>query len=312
MKKDEAIKLMVAPGSKRPSKWRGGVIQISLTRACDKSCFNCTQGSNLRGKSEFISLGHFEQAVSTLTDYFGVVGIFGGNPALHPKFEEICKILQNYIPKEQRGLWCNNPVGKTKIMRETFNPSYSNLNVHLDSEAYAEFKSGWPEAHPVGLNEDSRHAPVHLAMKDVIEDESERWNRITTCDINHLWSPMITVFREELRAYFCEIAGAQAVLNQHKPDYPDTGIPVVKDWWKKPIEDFQNQIEKHCHECAVPLRGYGELSQSTTGTEITSKTHADIYKPKKVDRPVKIAFTLEELKADSLSRVTNYIQNGKN
>src|SRR4051812_21506439 len=108
MNESECLKLMVAPGDKRPGKWRGGVVQIWVTRACDKSCYGCTQGSNLAGKPEFMSLEHFEQAVLSLKDYFGVVGVFGGNPAMHPEFDGLCKILHKYVPWVRRGLWCNN------------------------------------------------------------------------------------------------------------------------------------------------------------------------------------------------------------
>lgn len=311
MDKQECLNRMISPVSKRPGKPLGGVMQIHLTRACNLACFNCTQGSNLSGKSTFISLDHFEIAVSSLTDYFGVVGIFGGNPALHPKFKEICLILQNYIPKEKRGLWCNNLNGHGEICRKTFNPAVSNLNVHLDQKAYQEFRRDWPECKPFGLNEDSRHAPVHLAMKDVLLDESERWELISKCDINQHWSAMICEFRNELRGFFCEIAGAQAILHQNDPNYPDTGLKIESGWWKKSMQAFEHQVVKHCHECAIPLKGKGELSQSRVGVETTSVTHADIYKPKRKNRDVNIAFTLEDLQAGSLGKVTHYLQNGR-
>ena len=72
---------------------------------------------------------HFEQAVRSLGFpcrqaqghiYFGVVGLFGGNPALSPHFEAYCRILKGLVPYAQRGLWCNHPCGKGKLMRETF------------------------------------------------------------------------------------------------------------------------------------------------------------------------------------------------
>jgi len=311
MEKSECLKRMISPGMIRKGKPRGGVIQIHITRACNLACFNCTQGSNLRGKTEFIKLDQFEQACKSLERYFGIVGIFGGNPALHPEFESICDILANYIPKQRRGLWCNNLNGHGAICRNTFNPAVSNLNVHLDVEAYTEMRRDWPESRPFGLHEDSRHSPVHLAMKDVIENESDRWEAISNCDINKHWSAMIGVFRGELRGYFCEIAGAQAMLHQHEPDYPDTGVEVSPSWWKKTMDEFSHQVSKHCHECAVPLRGYGELSQAENGTETTSKTHADIYKPKRKNRNVEMAVTLDDLRANSLRKTTDYMGNGR-
>ncbi len=323
MTEQEAIKRMVAPGDKRPGKYREGVIQIWVTRACDKACYGCTQGSNLSGKPHMITLDQFEQACESLSSYWGVVGMFGGNPAMHPDFNALCEIMAKYIPYEQRGLWCNNPLGKGPMMRKTFNPCVSNLNVHLDPVAYEEFKRDWPEARVFGLHDDSRHSPPYVAMKDVIEDEGKRWELISNCDINQHWSAMIGVFRGELRAWFCEIAGAQAMLHQEEADYSDTGMPLVyqcsiegtivnDNWWTLPMTQFANQVYKHCHECGVPLRGYGELAQSTdpNSKEQVSYTHLDIYKPKRKERAVEIVITSEQL-GKKLQRMTNYIQNAK-
>ena len=100
MTEDECLKKMIAPGQVRPNKpYRKGVIQIHITRACDQACFHCTQGSNLGGKTEFMSPEHFEQAVRSLgfdstAPYFGVCGVFGGNPALSPHFAAYCDYSQ--------------------------------------------------------------------------------------------------------------------------------------------------------------------------------------------------------------------------
>lgn len=403
MTEQEVLQKMVAPAGPRPGKpYRGGVIQIHITRACDKSCFACTQGSNLGGKTEFMSPEHFEQAVRSLgfdgnehmpelghKPYFGVVGVFGGNPALSPHFSAYCETLRRLVPFEQRGLWCNNPVtiDKAKEMARTFDPSVSNLNVHLDSAAYEMFKLGWPASHVVGLTGDSRHSPVHLAMKDVVKEQCDNcagqggyfdlpngerylsdpgavprieqyWTRcpdcggigkvadndrirelISTCDINQHWSAMIGVFRGELRAWFCEVAGAQAMLHQGESDYPDTGVriiqaengdiqcgyqwamyegtgeidPVIRpqQWWKWDMDQYAGQVRKHCFECGVPLRGYGELSQSLTGKEQTSATHSGVFKPKRKGREVEVVTRLEQLGLGKIQRMTSYLQNAK-
>lgn len=328
MTEQEALSKMVAPGQHRPGKFRGGVIQIHLTRACDKACFGCTQGSNLGGKTGFMTVEQFEKAVISLKGYDGVVGVFGGNPALHPEFYDICQIMKKHVPYEQRGLWCNHPKGKAQWMRGTFNPAVSNLNVHLDRQAYDEFKKFWPESRPFGLEQDSRHSPPYVAMKDLVEDEGKRWELISNCDINQHWSAMIGVFRGELRAWFCELAGAQAMLHQYDPDYPDTGLPLwyladfkmegkagekqsatMKQWWTLPMDAFRDQVRKHCHECGVPLRGRGELACSTTGKEQVSLVHLDVYKPKKVGRPVETVTSLDEL--GHVNLVTDYLGNAK-
>ena len=330
MTENEALSKMIAPGTRRPGKYREGVIQIWTTRACDKSCYGCTQGSNLGGRLSFITPEQFEDALISLEGYWGVVGMFGGNPAIHPEFESLCYLMQKYVPYEQRGIWSNNPLGKGRIMAETFNPSVSNLNVHQDMKAYKEFKRDWPRSQPVGLKEDSRHSPPYVALKDVIEDEGRRWELISNCDINKHWSAMIGVFRGELRAWFCEIAGAQAMLHQDDTTYPDTGRELWYDpweeserlgreqkgggiklpWWNLEMESFREQVKKHCFDCGVPLKGFGELANSVNGKEQVSKTHSGVFKPKRRGRRVELV-TVEEQLGQRLERMTDYLGNSR-
>lgn len=387
MTEKECLDRMVAPGTPREGKFRRGVIQIHVTRACDKACFNCTQLSNLRGPYSFMSVDQFRQACRSLRGYFGVVGVFGGNPATHPVFIQLCEVMREEVPFEQRGLWYNNPMtlAKAEAMAATFNPRVSNLNVHLDHEAYDLFKSGWPHSMPCGLDKDSRHSPPWVAMRDVVKidcqtcdglgtvdetlgghskassaakcpdcdgrgqvaDESRIYELVSNCDINQHWSAMICQFRGELRAFFCEIAGAQAMIHQHdechhcvgrrpgSPDahkmqhpcracrgtgfsYPDTGLDLTQwlneggdtEWWQLPMEFFKGQVNFHCFRCGVPLRGHGELAQASQGVEQVSAEHAAIYKPKRMGREVQIVTEISQL-GEPLKMMTRYLQNSK-
>ena len=286
-------------------------MQIWVTRACDQACFGCTQGSNLAGKPGMMTVEQFEKACDSLRGYWGVVGMFGGNPAVHPHFDELCKIMRDKIPYVQRGLWCNNLMGKGRHAAVTFNPAVSNLNVHCNKDAYDEFIRDWPAAGSVvkGLEKDSRHSPPYAALIDLVPDEEERWKLIENCDINRYWSALIGVFRGELRGYFCEIAGAQAMLHQGDPEYPDTGLEVRPDWWRASHEAFSQQITFHCHRCGVPLKGHGALALTGPSEQVT-KTHADIYKPKVKGREVQLVTEIAQL-GDPLKRSTDYIENGR-
>lgn len=265
MTESECLTKMVSPGMKRHGKPNGGVIQILVTSSCNLSCVNCTQMSQLRRKPWFMTPDQFELACKSLVGYFGTVGVFGGNPCVSPHFRDYCRILRSYFPKGQCGLWSNALLGHGEECRITFNPSRSNLNVHLDRDAYQEFKDTWPESMPFGLNVDSRHSPCYVAMKDVLKTvcpncngKGERWDfdvalsgdngylgkcptcngqgnvyndslaheLISKCDINQHWSAGIGVFRGGLRAWFCEIAMAQSIYHQDDATYPDTGYPV--------------------------------------------------------------------------------------
>lgn len=324
MNRQEALDKMKPPGVHKPGKWLNGVIQIWVTRACDKSCFGCTQGSNLKPSSPenmFMTVENFEIAVKSLIGYHGVVGVFGGNPALHPDFPLLCDILAAHIPFKQRGLWCNNPMKHAKIMRATFNPAYSNLNVHLDKQAYTAFLKDWPECEPVGLTVDSRHSPVHGSMYDlatlpdptnpshsVPNTEDVRWYWISQCDINQHWSGMVGQVRGKVMAWFCEVAGAQAMLLQER-----TGIPLPQEtpWWQGGMEKYAEQVDYHCHRCLVPLRGYGELACSTDGHETTTKTYLPIFQPKRSGRTIDCIDSAEQLQAGKITLSTNYLGNSK-
>jgi hypothetical protein len=308
---EQALARMVAPGTPRPQIWRRGVLQIHITRACDKACYGCTQGSNLGGKPVMMTPEEFEVAVRSLEGYFGVVGCFGGNPSMSPHIEAICALYQAHVPFEQRGLWCNHPKGKGAIYRETFNPAVSNLNVHQDREAYDEFVRDWPECAPYlkGLDTDSRHSPPFVAMQDVIPDESTRWDLIADCDINKHWSAMIcTVPGRGLRAYFCEIAAAQAMLHAGHSQWPDSGLAVTPGWWRQPMAAFADQVRLHCHACGIPLRRFGQLANGGEYEEV-SAVHVSIIRPKVRGRTVR-QITAETVDGRTLERSTDYIENG--
>lgn len=345
MERSEALGKMQFPRNVRGNR---GIFQIWVTRACDKACFGCTQGSNLAGKPGVMSPEQYEQAVlsmvtPTSTRYPGVIAMFGGNPCIHPQFEQLCRIARQYIPYKQRGIWTNNLMGKGKIARETFNPAMSNFNVHMDRAAYREFQRDWPEATQLkGLDHDCSHSPPYVAIKDVLKaecyecdgegwlhdvpglgtikcegcagtgsvyDEQQGWELISNCDINQRWSAMIGVFRGQLRGWFCEVAGAQSMLHQHEPEYPDTGVPIEPGWWTQHPRLFYQQVDKHCHECGIPLRGKGALAVHGDKEQV-SATHMQIYKPKKRGRRVELVTVREQL-GSTVPHVTDYLANYK-
>lgn len=312
---DEAtcLSLMKSPRDVK-NCWRGMVIQIHITRACDKACFHCTQASNLAGRPVMMTPDQFLQAVLTLRDHTCVVGIFGGNPCISPFFEEICGILRDVIPFERRGLWSNNLLGKGKIVRETFNPAVSNCNVHGDIRAWIEFSDEWPaimvtrDPNLKGLAIDSMHGAPFVAMRDVGLSMSDIYERASRCEVNQRWSPIVGVFRGNLRAWVCELMYAQAIIHENDPDWPDTGMPVVDDWWDHPMEWFAEQVRFHCQRCGMPLNSVGQ--GAITGTrEQVSKTHVDWFKPKVPGRPVELVTSLEQLTVDGVKRCTDYIEN---
>jgi hypothetical protein len=325
---------MIPPGKMRPGKaYRQGVIQILLTRQCDLACYNCTQGSQYGGEPATMTPEQFEVALQSLDfqrgdgktrlgdwqdannglpgRYFGVVGVFGGNPTVSKHFEACCEIMREYVPFEQRGLWSNNSLGKGKVCAATFNAAVSNINVHMSQKAWDEWKRDWPESQTFGLDRDSRHSPGDVAMVD-LEDvtESERWDAISRCKINQEWSAMIAVFRGRVTGFFCERAGNLAVRHQAEETWPESGILAVPGWWREGILAHRHDVAYICHRCSIPLSGRGELALSTdpASRNQASRTHESICKPKRKDQAVEFV-TLRTQLGVPLGRMTDYIGN---
>lgn len=79
------------------------LIQIEVTNACNIGCANCTRFVGHHKKPYFMDLDFVEKAVDSLQDFKGGIGIMGGEPTLHPQFEEICRLLQR--KKNNSQMW---------------------------------------------------------------------------------------------------------------------------------------------------------------------------------------------------------------
>ena len=83
-------------------------IHIEITNACNLVCANCTRFVGHHKKPFFMSLDEVEKSIISLEGFPGNIGMMGGEPTLHPKFVEICKLFQDLIPeKNRRQLWTN-------------------------------------------------------------------------------------------------------------------------------------------------------------------------------------------------------------
>ena len=204
-------------------------IHIEITNACNLVCANCTRFVGHHRKPFFMSLNEIQTAIESLEGFPGNIGMMGGEPTMHPKFHDICKLFQKFIPdKKRRQLWTNGfKWGKhEKIIYETFY-KYNIL--------YNDHKS------PEGV-----HQPLLMAAKDLVEEKEYMWELIDKCWIQERWSSSIT----PKGGFFCEVAAAQ----DHLFDGPG-GYSLEKGWWNKTPADFQDQVKKYCENCsaAIPM-----------------------------------------------------------
>ena len=286
---------MKSPGAARPHIWRGSVLQIKITNACDLDCVNCSVAVGLAKKLKktfIMPPDSFRTALRSLKGYDGVIGVFGGNPLLHPKFEEICDIFREEVPdKDQRGLWSNNLFGKAKLCRDVFCGPHSNINVHESQEAWDELQRDWPEATRLrsGLTDPSMHGPIFGSMMDLGMTEEQMWEKVSTCYVNQTWSAEITMVDGVLSGYFCEIAATMAEISGDSSE----GVDVVPGWWKRPMGEFRHQVNSYCTRCLIPMNPRKVDAKSDSAEEYTA-TWAPILATIK-GRPMKQVDSMNEI-----------------
>ncbi len=256
------IPKLIAPGTKQ-------IIQIIVGTKCDLACSNCTQHIAHQTNRWWMTPENFRAAVRSLADWNGVIGVFGGNPCLHPQFEELCRIFVEEIPdRNRRGLWSNNVNGHGAICEKTF--GYFNLVVHGKDDKAIEMEQEIPKEKVHGKGPDlAWHGAILTAVKDMVPDEAEQWKMIAKCDINLYWSGAVTqTLSGGIGAYFCEVAASFDNLYGE-----DHSIPCSPGWWRQGIEAFEGQVRRWCTSCGIPLKlkGHRDLEY----IDDISATHAE-------------------------------------
>jgi len=205
----------------------------------------------------FMSFDNFRRAVDSLADFPGIVGIFGGNPCLHPEFQRFADWMEKARPdKAKRGIWTNDYHHHRDLARRVF--GYHNYNPHRGSPSW--------------------HCPAMVAIRDVIRDPDLLWNLVDRCPVQNRWSAAITQIGGKLRAYFCEVAAAWDHVYSE-----DRGAPVFPGWWKWDLAFFQDQITHWCPRCgmALPFPARRDWDQA----DDMSPTHEHLARP---GRPVHV------------------------
>jgi len=258
-----------------PSKM--GIICIDITNKCDLGCSNCTRLLVNQDKLWDMTPENFRAALRSLEGYPGTIAIIGGNPCMHPKFAQLCRIFVEEVPdKRQRGLWTNNVFKHAEISKETF--GVFNLNPHNSKRGVASLAPlkdlGWYyEGH-------SDHSSLLAAVQDLYEP-AEMWERIGRCDINQNWSASIVQVRGELKAYFCEVAASFDLARGGTH-----GKDVVPGWWRAPFAAFHDQVDRFCPGCGVPAKVKGHLDHEEIDTY--SRTNADLAEKSAVKKKRKV------------------------
>jgi hypothetical protein len=204
------------------------VIQIEVTNACHLSCANCSRLVGHHKSPFYMSLDQVRSAILSLDGFPGRIGLMGGEPALHPKFKEICEIFQELVPdRRRREFWTSGYKWEEyrSVREATFDADLVHYNDHSKPE------EGW-------------HQPLLVSIDEVVSDKQKMWKLIDNCWVQRRWSASIT----PKGAYFCEVAAAL----HHALDGPD-GWSLEPGWWQKTESDYVKQKEFACLRCSAAL-----------------------------------------------------------
>ncbi|HUX00218.1 MAG TPA: radical SAM protein [Phycisphaerae bacterium] len=222
------------------------IIQIDVTNRCELRCSNCTRMLAHHPRRYDMTIEQFRRAVDSLAGFPGIIGVFGGNPTLHPDFAALCAVLANAVPKPRRGLWASRLNGHGRVIRETF--GYFNLNVHGDAKAAAEIRRELPDV-PVYGESDCWHKPSMVALRDVVPDPAKWQAIIDACPIQNRWSAIISPMPcGDLGAYPCEIMSAWEWV------YEASSVEDLSPrWWQFELTEWAVLFRCYCPDCGLCL-----------------------------------------------------------
>jgi len=200
-------------------------VQVETTNVCRNSCSNCTRFCGHR-KPFYMTMDEFKRAIDSMVDYPKMTGFQGGDPLLHPQFEEMCNYAHERIPPERLGLWTTLPEGKEHY-REAICRTFKHIFINDHSRP------------------DIFHHPPLVGIEEVAENKDLMWIAIDQCWAQMSWSASIF----PSGAWFCEIAGSMSMLFEEEGR---RGWPVEPGWWWRIPADFGEQMEMFCPRCGFP------------------------------------------------------------
>lgn len=262
--------------------------QICVTSACwpKPACSNCTRLLGHETTRYYMSPEQFEKCLKVAAPFIKhsrsdiglkvnrqketvasrkkVIGIFGGEPLMHPKFPELVDIMCKYLPQGNRGLWTSFDWvnGSSKIWGP-YRPQVERLLGENPTGSVHSMATGYINWNMHEETQKCEHSPVLAAARDMIPDEVKRWDTISKCWVQTEWSSAYALdYNNEPKFYFCEVASAfDRVFNL------GTGLPVEDGVWShhlwferdekgilRPHGPYAKQILSTCDRCGSSLK----------------------------------------------------------
>jgi hypothetical protein len=179
------------------------------------------------------------------------IGIIGGEPTLHPRFEEICHLIRERFPVRAQ----NGQYGAVGLWSTGTTPMYHKHKKLID-ETF-----GFLILNPHDENQEAqcKHQPISVAIDEVVPDEKMKKFLIKNCWVQRQWCPTINWNG----AYFCEVAAnLDIILNKG-----DKAWPVEKGWWKRHpgLDGLYDQSHSLCGKCGMAA----PMERDLIGADVT-------------------------------------------
>jgi organic radical activating enzyme len=239
---------MISPSEQR-------IIQIDVTNACPLTCSNCTRFCGHHAKPFFMEVDFFKKAVDSLKDFSGMVGMMGGEPTIHPGFEEMSEYLYHARPEpdEDKRHWLKE-APPLREFADYIKAHLSNTRKRrglwsMMPPAYFKRFAQIQRWYPYQCLDDHKsdnviHQAILTPRREYGIGDKEWVARRDNCWLQRKWSASIT----PKGAFPCEIMASLDMLF----DGPG-GWPVEPGWWRTPPEQFGNMLN-WCEWCGIALR----------------------------------------------------------
>ena len=226
-------------------------VNISVTNACNLKCGGCTQHCDLFHKKEkwFISIEQLKNNIEVLLypnkglPNRGLIGIFGGEPTIHPKFKEILELISSY----QHGFCVfTNGIKKLPILPR-------NVGCVLNSK---------------DKNSQRNFCASMIASHDIykFKNKIDYWNLAKKeC---YMWRTCWSIIYDN-KAYLCEPAAAIDRLKLGKRNWnKNKGWDLIlgKNPFNKTEKEIAKQAENFCYRCGCCTHKYQKSSEKTIVT----------------------------------------------
>lgn len=220
---------MLNPESRIAKKLKSKRIVLMITNICNLTCGGCHQlcGHFSKKKLWYLPAQEIDSIINLIKPYNKLIQIFGGEPTIHPEWDEIVKILLSHsdvnFKVSTNGLKGHKPKDKLK------NIDFM-VDVKGESKEDDEKRYFLPTlVAPIDLD---NQPPEHYWKK--AQKDCPVWEKCGSC-----------IYKN--KAYFCEIAAAMDHLFHNGENGWD--IESDKNPMARTAEEINEQAKKFCYRC---------------------------------------------------------------